>query len=32
MMRPETYLREHLLADPHGRPLSLPARREPLAD
>ena len=32
MMRPETYLREHVLAEPDGRLLSLGGRRERLAD
>jgi hypothetical protein len=32
MMRPEAYLREHLLAEPDGRALAVGVRRERLAD
>jgi hopanoid C-3 methylase len=32
MMRPEPYLREHLLAEPDGRAVSLRTRGEPLTD
>jgi hopanoid C-3 methylase len=32
MMRPETYLREHLLAEPEGASLPLGTGREPLVD